>query len=134
MIIGVLTTGSISPKVGPYYYVGCYADQGSRGFSTWDSDQSTIVSCANQAKARSFKFFGLQNYQSNQGGISQCFLSNDLAAVTRYGTVSTCVAVNITNTLYQHGLGWTNAVYSLQPVAPTGMLITYKPYDDIHYF
>ena len=134
MIIGILTTGVISPKVGPYYYVGCYGDQGSqRAFYTQVSDQSSIVGCANQAKANNFQYFGLQDYRSTNGR-SQCFLSNDLAAAIRYGPTATCVAVNITNTLYQHGLGWTNAVYSFQPISPSGMLITYKSFDDIHYF
>ena len=116
----MITTGSAYPKLGAYYYVGCYEDQGYRAFYVQTNDQPSLTGCANYAKANNFKYFGLQNYQSSNG-YSQCFLSNDLAAVTRYGPVSTCVsAKDVSGVTYSYGLGWTNAIYSLQSVAVVG--------------
>jgi hypothetical protein len=68
-------------------YLGCYADTNNRAMDGVGSLSGQYVSydqCKQSAIDGAFKYFGLQNFQSeNQSG--WCAASNDLAATKQYG-------------------------------------------------
>jgi hypothetical protein len=68
-------------------YIGCYADTSSRamtGSSSLSGQYVTYDKCKQSAIDSAFKYFGLQDFKSeNQTG--WCSVSNDLNAIKQYG-------------------------------------------------
>lgn len=91
-------------------YVGCYNDKRSRAMDAYDNGAQGYNNdrCQQVAIANNKLYYGLQNSKSGQ--TSQCFTSNDLSQVKKYGVASNCVKLSDGTTA---GNAWSNAVYSL---------------------
>uniref|UniRef100_A0A6C0E6C6 DUF642 domain-containing protein n=1 Tax=viral metagenome TaxID=1070528 RepID=A0A6C0E6C6_9ZZZZ len=91
-------------------YIGCYNDKRSRAMETYDNGlhKYNNDTCKQIAMDKNYLYYGLQNSTSGQN--SQCFLSNDLSQLKKYGKASSCK--KISDGLYG-GNGWSNAVYTL---------------------
>lgn len=82
-------------------YVGCYNDTSNRALSTFNEQQIyNYETCKEAAIQGGFKYFGLQDYNSN--GLAQCGFSNDIDSITQYGEginyeVSTIWSVSVNN-------------------------------------
>jgi hypothetical protein len=72
-------------------YLGCYQDKGnSRTMITPPGDPKlSYDDCQKYAQDNNYKYFGIQNYRTNNTA-NHCRVGNDLAAATKYGLAKNC--------------------------------------------
>lgn len=109
MIFSTELTGgpAIAPvsTTSPSLLIGCYNDRSARAMKVIDGMQyMTKAQCQTAVKGQGMQYMGLQD--SNAAGESQCFGSNDLAAVTQYGEADSCPS---------GGGPWINQVFDVAP-------------------
>jgi hypothetical protein len=105
----------------PSNYLGCYGDSANRAMGTtvnssggtengntgpwsWTFD---VQECQQAAQSNGFSYFGLQ--ATTGEGTSVCFLSDDFAQTSEYGTANNCTQYSDGN---WEGGGYSNAVYN----------------------
>ena len=99
-------------KAQPSDYLGCYIDSSKRAMPYYQGDMD-YAACKKKATDNgSAPYFGLQN--STSGTNAQCFLASSIAGVRDYGKATNCTKIK--DGTYSGG-GWSNAVYSLDPVS-----------------
>ena len=98
----------------PSDYLGCYGDNSNRAIplQSGGNQKYNYESCKQIAKDQNAIYFGLQNSSSGQN--AQCGITNDLSSARKYGKAGNCT--KISDGTYSGG-GWSNAVYSLDPVS-----------------
>ena len=105
----------------PINYLGCYGDNANRAMTTTVNSSGGTVNgntgpwswtynvqeCQQAAQSNGFSYFGLQ--ATTGEGTSVCFLSDDFAQTSEYGTANNCTQYSDGN---WEGGGYSNAVYN----------------------
>ena len=96
-------------------YIGCYGDTGNRAMqNTSNGAYYSLNKCEQLAKDNGYKYYAGQNGKKDSNGnwTVWCAGSNDLSTAKKYGPATNCI--NASGTML--GGGWSNAIYSLDPV------------------
>jgi len=94
-----------TPITSVSHTLGCYNDRSARAMKELEGGKPmTKAQCETAVKGQGMQYMGLQD--ANAAGESQCFGSNDLAAVTQYGEASSCP---------NGGGPWINQVFDVAP-------------------
>jgi hypothetical protein len=103
-------------SVDGFSYVGCYKDTNDvRAMPKGGFRYGSISECKAYAISKGFIYFGTEWYNGPGVGQFECWVSNDLASATRFGSdVKGCALDN--NGVYQMGKGGFFALYLLAPV------------------
>ena len=92
-----------------YSYRGCATDKPQRSLKHLLSSNATLDECANLAKSKKYRYFGLQCHECASGGDidhGQCFADNTFV---NHGKATNCIK-NSQNK--EMGSGWSNALYA----------------------
>jgi hypothetical protein len=96
----------------PSDYLGCYVDSSKRAMPYLQGNMD-YASCKKKATDNgAAPYFGLQN--STSGTNAECWLSSNIDNIRSYGKATNCT--KIADGTYSGG-GWSNAIYSLDPVS-----------------
>jgi hypothetical protein len=95
----------------PSNYLGCYADRkGKAMVNTSKNQYESLDKCKEYAIDGNYKYYAGQNTFKKKGVyLDQCFASNDLSQVTKFGLSKSCRTID--NVV--HGGPSANAVYSV---------------------
>lgn len=101
-------------------FIGCFADKNQRAMTAASNGKRnfTHASCQEEALKTNSQYYGTQWYDGNS--LSECYLSNDLNNIKKYGNASNCVVDNLNNKV---GGGWSNAVFNTQPSSEYFLMI-----------
>lgn len=96
----------------PSDYLGCYVDNSKRAMPYLQGNMD-YAACKQKATDNgAAPYFGLQN--STSGKNAECWLSSNIDGIRDYGKATNCT--KISDGTYSGG-GWSNAIYSLDPVS-----------------
>ena len=104
--------------------IGCYVDKEDRAMPVWVHGQNPNVyvsfdKCKQDAIAGGWKYYALQNGSIVNGQyVGVCFASNDPVASQRYGKSGDCTPIPGTDK--HSGNGYTNYIYGVDDIEPTG--------------
>jgi hypothetical protein len=97
----------------PSDYLGCYIDNSKRAMPYLQEGNMDYAACKKKATDNgAAPYFGLQN--STSGTNAECWLSSSIDGIRDYGKATNCT--KISDGTYSGG-GWSNAIYSLDPVS-----------------